>query len=126
VGGFLSTRLGSDYGSRFLIGEEQLVRVQLVFENHAGVIVLASLIPGARTLASFPAGAAKMSLSRFTIYPALGCFDFNAALVYAGDYLGSNWSAVKRHGKCSRWGSDRRPSPGGAGVREDAPEVIFS
>jgi membrane protein DedA with SNARE-associated domain len=99
VGLFLGMRVISDYGSRFFIGQDQLRRVNLLFEKHGSAIVLASrLIPGARTLASFPAGAARMNLPRFTLYTALGCFTFDAALVYAGDYLGSRWSAIKAIG----------------------------
>lgn len=96
VGLFLGMRVVSDYGGRFFIGQDQLLRIELLFKKHGGAIVLASrLIPGLRTLASFPAGAAKMNLLRFTVYTALGCFAFDTALVYAGDYLGSHWSAIK-------------------------------
>ena len=54
-------------------------------------VFVSRMIPGVRTLASFPAGSARMKLPRFLLYIALGCFLFDSALVYAGDYLGSNW-----------------------------------
>jgi membrane protein DedA with SNARE-associated domain len=99
IGLYLGMRVISNYGSRFFIGQDQMRRVELLFEKHGGAIVFASrLIPGVRTLASFPAGSAKMNLPRFTLYTALGCFSFDAALVYAGDYLGAHWSAIRAIG----------------------------
>jgi membrane protein DedA with SNARE-associated domain len=96
IGLYLGIKVISDYGSRFFIGQDQVRRMNQLFEKHGGVIVLASrLIPGVRTLASFPAGAARMNVARFTVYTALGCFAFDSLLVYTGDYLGSHWSAIK-------------------------------
>lgn len=99
IGKFLGTKVLSNYGSRFFISEEQMRKMESLFEKHGARIVFASrLIPGVRTLVSFPAGGARMGLVKFTFYTALGCFGFNALLVYAGDYLGSHWSAVRAIG----------------------------
>ena len=99
IGRFLGTKAVSNYGSRFFISKEQMKKMELLFGKHGARIVFASrLIPGVRTLISFPAGSARMDLAKFTFYTVLGCFGFNALLVYAGDYLGSHWSAIRAIG----------------------------
>jgi membrane protein DedA with SNARE-associated domain len=99
IGRFLGTKAVSNYGSRFFISKEQMKKMELLFGKHGARIVFASrLIPGVRTLISFPAGSARMGLAKFTFYTVLGCFGFNALLVYAGDYLGSHWSAIRALG----------------------------
>lgn len=99
IGLFLGMRVVSDYGSRFFIDPKQMKRVERLFQKHGGAIVFASrLVPGLRTLISFPAGSARMNLLKFAFYTALGCFLFDTALVYAGDYLGAHWSAIRAVG----------------------------
>lgn len=99
IGWILGMRVISNYGSRFFISPEQLQRVDNLFTRHGSVIIfLSRLVPGIRTLASFPAGSAKMNLPRFIVFTAFGCLIFDAALVYTGDYLGAHWSAVKAIG----------------------------
>jgi membrane protein DedA with SNARE-associated domain len=78
------------------INQQRLLSVQKLFEKHGEVIVIVTrLVPGMRTLASFPAGAARMQISRFVAYTALGSGIFNAALIYLGVYLGKNWDTIK-------------------------------
>jgi membrane protein DedA with SNARE-associated domain len=78
------------------VNQQRLLSVQKLFEKHGEVIVIVTrLIPGMRTLASFPAGAAKMQISRFVAYTALGSGIFNGALIYLGVYLGKNWDTIK-------------------------------
>jgi membrane protein DedA with SNARE-associated domain len=78
------------------VNQQRLLSVQKLFEKHGEVIViLTRIIPGVRTLASFPAGAAKMNIPRFAAYTALGSGIFNAALIYIGVYLGRNWDTIK-------------------------------
>jgi len=60
----------------------------------AFAVFLSRMIPGFRTLVSFPAGAVKMSIRKFVAYTTGGCLVWNAFLVYIGVYLGSNWRAV--------------------------------
>lgn len=99
IGRFVGIKTVSNYGSRFFISQEQMKKVESLFERHGARIVFASrLIPGVRTLVSFPAGGAKMGLAKFTFYTALGCLGFNALLVYAGDYLGSHWNTIRAIG----------------------------
>ena len=57
-------------------------------------IFLSRLVPGIRTLISFPAGAAKMPLPKFLAYTTAGCILWNSILIYVGYYLGNNWTEV--------------------------------
>jgi membrane protein DedA with SNARE-associated domain len=99
IGLFLGMKVISNYGSRFFISNEQMQRVQDLFQKHGSRIVFISrLIPGVRTLASFPAGSARMSLPKFTLYTTLGCLLFDVLLVYVGDYFGSHWNVVRSIG----------------------------
>jgi membrane protein DedA with SNARE-associated domain len=60
----------------------------------SAVVFLSRLIPGFRTLVSFPAGAVKMPLVKFIAYTAAGCLVWNAFLIYIGDYVGANWREI--------------------------------
>ena len=60
----------------------------------AAAVFLCRIIPGFRTLISFPAGAAKMPLNKFVEFTAAGCLAWNAILVFTGFYLGSNWPEI--------------------------------
>jgi membrane protein DedA with SNARE-associated domain len=78
---------------RLLFSRERLNTAERWFNKYGGVAVfLSRIIPGFRTLVSFPAGAAKMSLVRFALYTTIGCMIWNVFLVYLGVYLGRNWS----------------------------------
>ena len=60
----------------------------------APTIFLARLVPGLRTIISFPAGAARMKLSKFIVYTTAGCILWNGLLIYLGWFLGANWVEV--------------------------------
>jgi membrane protein DedA with SNARE-associated domain len=99
IGLFFGTKVVSDYGSRFFISREQMQRIETLFQKQGPKIVfLSRLVPGVRTLASFPAGSARMNLPKFAFYTALGCFLFDTLLVYVGDYFGAHWSVVRSIG----------------------------
>ncbi len=80
---------------RVLFSKHQLVLASRWFDKYGAIIIfLARLIPGIRTLISFPAGAAKMPLAKFLVFTMAGCLLWNSVLIYVGYYLGSNWSEV--------------------------------
>jgi membrane protein DedA with SNARE-associated domain len=58
------------------------------------MVFIARLVPGLRTLISFPAGAARMSLAKFVAFTTAGCLLWNGVLIYVGFYLGSKWREV--------------------------------
>jgi membrane protein DedA with SNARE-associated domain len=80
---------------RVLFSMDQLMFADQWFNKYGGLaIFLARLVPGIRTLISFPAGAAKMPLPKFLAYTTAGCILWNSLLIYVGFYLGSNWTEV--------------------------------
>jgi membrane protein DedA with SNARE-associated domain len=80
---------------RTLFSMDQLAFADKWFIKYGSLtIFLARLIPGIRTLISFPAGAAKMPITKFLIYTTAGCIIWNSLLVYVGYYLGNNWTEV--------------------------------
>jgi membrane protein DedA with SNARE-associated domain len=58
------------------------------------IVFFARLIPGLRTLISFPAGAARMDVRKFVALTTAGCLLWNSLLTYVGYYLGTNWREV--------------------------------
>jgi membrane protein DedA with SNARE-associated domain len=65
------------------------------FEKYgAPVVFLSRMVPGFRTLISFPAGAVKMPLSKFTVYTTAGGLVWDVVLIYLGVYVGANWREV--------------------------------
>ena len=80
---------------RVLLSTNQLEVAEKWFKKNGALTVLVSrLIPGFRTTLSFPAGAARMSLSKFIAYTTAGCLLMNVILVYLGWFLGKNWTQV--------------------------------
>jgi membrane protein DedA with SNARE-associated domain len=80
---------------RTLFSMDQLTFAGKWFDKYGSLaIFLARLVPGIRTLISFPAGAAKMPIAKFLVFTTAGCILWNSVLIYVGYYLGSNWTEV--------------------------------
>ena len=80
---------------RILFSPSQLSTASRWFEKYGSSMVLLSrLVPGFRTVVSFPAGAVRMSITKFVTYTIAGCFVWNVILVYLGWFLGSHWEQV--------------------------------
>ncbi len=80
---------------RALLSMDQLTFAGNWFNKYGSLtIFLARLIPGIRTLISFPAGATKMPLAKFLVLTTAGCILWNSLLIYVGFYLGSKWAEV--------------------------------
>ncbi len=80
---------------RVLLSSDQLKVAGQWFQKYgSAAIFLARLVPGLRTIISFPAGAAKMPIVKFLAYTTAGCLIWNALLIYVGYYLRANWSEV--------------------------------
>jgi membrane protein DedA with SNARE-associated domain len=80
---------------KLLLNEGRLQTTERWFKKYGALVVfLSRMIPGFRTLVSFPAGAVKMPLPKFIPYTMAGCLAWNAVLIYIGMYLGVNWREV--------------------------------
>lgn len=53
------------------------------------------LLPIVRTFISFPAGAARVPLGRFTLYTFLGSFLWSLGLAWIGAALGEHWESIR-------------------------------
>jgi len=100
IGSFADYYAGMKLGSPLMAGDTklpyippaQLRRVQAWFTSYGAVAVaFLRLVPTARVLISFPAGACRMRPTRFAFYTLLGCLPWNITLVYLGWWLGSSW-----------------------------------
>jgi membrane protein DedA with SNARE-associated domain len=103
IGSFIDYSLGWKLGSQFLSGQSRLPyidarhlrRTRGWFERYGPVaVVLFRLVPAARVLISFPAGAYRMNKWKFALYTSAGCLPWNITLVYLGWRLGSSWEEV--------------------------------
>ena len=103
IGSFIDYYLGWKLGRAFFTGESRipfvdpahLRRVQTWFNRYGSAAVFfLRLVPAARVLISFPAGAYRMSMSKFAAYTLAGCLPWNLILIYLGWRLGSSWNAV--------------------------------
>lgn len=86
---------------RLLFSQTQMNTVQNWFTKHGSAVVfLSRLVPGFRTIVSFPAGAVSMPIAKFTVYTMAGCLVWDAVLIYAGKVVGASWreiAAVNSH-----------------------------
>jgi membrane protein DedA with SNARE-associated domain len=80
---------------RTLFSADQLTFAGKWFKKYGPLAVFfARLVPGLRTMISFPAGAAKMKLNKFIVYTTSGCLLWNGILIYLGWFLGKKWAEV--------------------------------
>ena len=83
------------YGRVLRVTEADLDRADAWFDRWGTwVVLVARVIPIARSLVSIPAGMSEMPLGRFVALTALGSFIWNAILIGAGYQLGANWEDV--------------------------------
>ncbi len=80
---------------RFLLSKKSLDAAERWFIRYGAFAVFINrLMPGFRTMISFPAGALKMPLLKFTACTAAGCLVWDALLIYLGLYASVNWRQV--------------------------------
>jgi len=78
----------SRFGNICLLDQSKVEKAEAYFDKH-GVIstFIGRLIPGIRQLISIPAGLARMSIIKFSIFTTLGALVWNIALAAIGYIL---------------------------------------
>src|SRR5919107_335045 len=80
------------YGRWILLSRHDLDIADRWFAKYGEAIVFISrLLPAIRTFIAFPAGVARMNLTRFVIYTFAGSLPWCLALAYVGQKLGEQW-----------------------------------
>jgi membrane protein DedA with SNARE-associated domain len=86
------------YGKFVLIKKSHIDLAEQWFQKYgAGVIFSARFIPVVRHAISIPAGIAKMSATKFTLYTVAAVLPWSILFLYLGKVLGSNWSHIKEY-----------------------------
>ena len=92
VGMYGGRPLIEKYGRYVLVSHQDLDLADRWFARYGEVIVFASrLLPVIRTFIAFPAGVARMNLTRFVAYTFLGSLPWCLGLAYVGQKLGEQW-----------------------------------
>jgi membrane protein DedA with SNARE-associated domain len=75
--------------------EDDLDRAERRFQRHSGwIVVLGRMVPGIRSAVSVPPGLLRMPFGRYVGLTLVGSVTWNAALILAGQQLGSRWEEV--------------------------------
>jgi membrane protein DedA with SNARE-associated domain len=83
------------WGMVLRVSARDLDRAEVWFDKWGDwVVLVARVIPIARSLVSIPAGTMRMGLPRFILLTTLGSLVWNLVLVTAGYQLGANWEDV--------------------------------
>jgi membrane protein DedA with SNARE-associated domain len=92
VGMYGGRPLIEKYGRYVLVSGHDLDLADRWFARYGEIIVFASrLLPVVRTFIAFPAGVARMNITRFTVYTFLGSLPWCIGLAYVGQLLGEQW-----------------------------------
>lgn len=103
---YLGQRLGEkrlkefaeNHGRWFAFSADDIERSQKWFEKHGGkAVFICRLVPGLRSLISFPAGLNSMPLYSFLTYSTLGMLIWTTFLALAGYVLASNFTQVEKY-----------------------------
>ena len=92
------------FGRYVLLSERSLDRAERFVADHGEISTLVGrLLPVLRHLISIPAGIARMSVSRFVAFTALGAFAWCAVLTGIGYFLGRHEDALPSHEEVQRY-----------------------
>jgi len=93
VGMYGGRPLIEKYGRYILLSRHDLDLADRWFAKYGEIIVFVSrLLPAIRTFIAFPAGVARMNLTKFVIYTFAGSLPWCLGLAYAGQKLGEQWN----------------------------------
>lgn len=96
VGSLLAYALGASGALHRVPGARAVLhRWEGLLERHGTrAVLIARLLPLARTFVSFPAGARRVPLVRFVALTTVGCGLWAAAFVLAGLLAGNAWTSL--------------------------------
>ncbi len=98
LGMFGGRPLAEKYGKYVLISKKDLDMADDWFAKHGEIIIFISrLLPGVRTFIAFPAGVARMNMTKFIVYTFVGSFIWCWALGYIGVKVGENWESLGKY-----------------------------
>ena len=85
------------YGKYVLLSRHELDLADGLFAKHgAAVVFWARLLPVIRTFIAFPAGVARMNMTKFIVYTFAGSFPWCLGLAWVGMKLGEQWNSDPR------------------------------
>jgi len=85
------------YGKYVLLSRHELDLADRLFARWGQWVVLAArLLPVIRTFIAFPAGVARMNMTKFIVYTFVGSYPWCYALAWAGMKLGEQWDQDPR------------------------------
>jgi membrane protein DedA with SNARE-associated domain len=84
------------YGKWVLISAKDLNWADQAFAKHGEIIIfIGRLLPAVRTFIAFPAGVARMNMTKFISYTFVGSLIWCYLLALAGFKAGENWESLK-------------------------------
>ncbi|MGB4811255.1 MAG: DedA family protein [Methylophilaceae bacterium] len=96
VGMFGGRKLVEKYGKYVLISKKDLDWADNAFAKHGEIIIfIGRMLPAVRTFIAFPAGVARMNMTKFCVYTFIGSFIWCYILGYAGMKMGEHWEDLK-------------------------------
>lgn len=85
------------YGRYVLLSHHELDLADRLFARWGQWVVLAGrLLPVVRTFIAFPAGVARMNMTKFVVYTFVGSYPWCYALAWVGEKLGERWNSDPR------------------------------
>ena len=86
------------YGKWALISAKDLNWADQAFAKHGEIIIfIGRLLPAVRTFIAFPAGVARMNMTKFIAYTFVGSLIWCYLLALAGFTAGEHWESLKEY-----------------------------
>lgn len=86
------------YGKYIFVSKHDLDKGERWLQKYGDSVAFFSrLLPIVRTFISFPAGIARVNLTRFLLYTFVGSYIWSLALAWVGLKLGENWEHIETY-----------------------------